>query len=131
MFHLNDIKAAHSKVKSGADFPAYVQELKQMGVHAYSTYVSDGHTEFVAANDTQLTSPAKYPAMRIAVESNAAQLKHFLQQHQQGKTDYPGFCRQAAETGVEKWIVDIPALTCTYYDTHGHAMLEEKIPRAL
>lgn len=27
MFTLDQIKAAHNKVKSGADFPAYIQDL--------------------------------------------------------------------------------------------------------
>jgi uncharacterized protein YbcV (DUF1398 family) len=34
--------------------------------------------------------------------------------HQQGKTDFPTFCKHAAETGVEKWRVDISQMTCTY-----------------
>jgi hypothetical protein len=29
------IKAAHSKVKSGADFPAYIKESKALGVTQY------------------------------------------------------------------------------------------------
>ena len=32
MFTLEQIKLAHSKVKSGADFPAYIKELKALGV---------------------------------------------------------------------------------------------------
>ena len=32
MFTVEQIKAAHSKVKSGADFPAYIQEIKALGL---------------------------------------------------------------------------------------------------
>jgi hypothetical protein len=32
MFTLEQIQQAHKKVKSGADFPAYAQELTNMGV---------------------------------------------------------------------------------------------------
>ncbi len=45
MFILDQIEAAHSKVKSGADFPEYIKELKQFGVTSYETFVSDGHTD--------------------------------------------------------------------------------------
>jgi uncharacterized protein YbcV (DUF1398 family) len=31
MFTLEQIKQAHSKVKSGADFPKYIQEIKILG----------------------------------------------------------------------------------------------------
>jgi hypothetical protein len=32
MFAVEQIKTAHSKVKSGADFPAYIQDIKKLGV---------------------------------------------------------------------------------------------------
>ncbi len=43
MFTLEQIKSAHSKVKSGADFPNYIQDLINLGIKSYHTYVSDGH----------------------------------------------------------------------------------------
>lgn len=43
---LDQIKTAHARVKSGADFPAYVQELKSMGMSWYDLYVSDGHAVY-------------------------------------------------------------------------------------
>ena len=33
MFTLDQIKEAHAKVKSGADFPGYVQELDKVRCH--------------------------------------------------------------------------------------------------
>jgi hypothetical protein len=44
MFTLEEIKLAHSKVKSGADFLAYIHELKSIGLLSYTQFVSDGHT---------------------------------------------------------------------------------------
>ena len=35
MFTVEQIKAAHSKVQSGADFPAYIREIKELGVTHY------------------------------------------------------------------------------------------------
>lgn len=32
MFTLEQIKAAHSNVRSSADFPAYIQAIKNLGV---------------------------------------------------------------------------------------------------
>ena len=39
MFTVEQIKEAHSKVKSGADFPQYIQEIKILGVTAFETWV--------------------------------------------------------------------------------------------
>jgi uncharacterized protein YbcV (DUF1398 family) len=128
MFTINQIKEAHSKVKSGADFPAYVQDIKQLGVTHYETFVSDGHTEYHGANDYKALSPAAYETLAIADVSDATQFKVELMAHQQGKSDYPTFCRVAASRGVEKWVVSILKMTCTYYDKSGEAMLVEDIP---
>ena len=70
MFQLTDIKAAHSKVKSGADFPAYIQDLIKLGVTGYDTYVSDGHAVYCGENDFQITAEAKYPVLAVADSSN-------------------------------------------------------------
>lgn len=40
MFTIEQIQQAHSKVKSGADLPAYIRGLKQMGVLHYETFVT-------------------------------------------------------------------------------------------
>ena len=51
MFTLQAIKDAHSKVKSGADFPTYIQELKVLGITKYDTYVRDGHAVYFGNED--------------------------------------------------------------------------------
>ncbi|WP_294820530.1 DUF1398 family protein [uncultured Flavobacterium sp.] len=128
MFTIEQIIEAHSKVKSGADFPRYVQELISLGVSSYNTFVHDSHAEYSGKNGFYITSPAKYATLEVAGISNKTQFGTALKAHQQGKTDYPAFCRHAAGAGVEKWIVDTDTMTCTYYDKAGNMMLSEKIP---
>lgn len=128
MFELTAIKEAHAKVKSGADFPNYIQELIQLGVKKYHTFVKDGHTIFIGDNDYQIKSKRKYAVLRIANISDKERFKHYLKNHQRGQTDFPTFCQQSAETGVEKWTVDMSQMTCTYYDKLNNTMLEEQIP---
>lgn len=128
MFQLKEIKEAHLKVKSGADFPVYVQDLIQLGVKKYDTYVSDGHSIFFGDESYQVRSESKYAKMHIANISDKERFKHYLKSHQRGQTDYPAFCDHAAETGVEKWTVDMDQMTCTYYDKANNKMLEEQIP---
>jgi uncharacterized protein YbcV (DUF1398 family) len=130
MFTIEDIKTAHSKVKSGADFPKYIQEIAQLGVMAYSTFVADGHSIFCGENDEMAQSPAKYDALAIAESGNKQLLVQALEIHQAGETDYMTFCRQASNAGVEKWVVDITKMTCTYYDIPGNVLIVESIPQA-
>jgi len=41
MFTVEQIEKAHANVKTGADFPWYIQEIKEMGVIAFETWVTD------------------------------------------------------------------------------------------
>lgn len=128
MFTLDQIKTAHSKVKSGTDFPRYIQDLIVLGVEAYSTYVTDGHSEYFGSDGRNLKSDAKYSVLKISEISNSETFINRLKLHQQGQTDYMTFCNDCANSGVEMWMVDTKELTCTYYDISGKKMWEEKIP---
>ena len=59
MFTLEQIAQTHAKIKTGADFPRYVQDLKALGMAHYDFYVSDGHSEYVATTGERLNAPAK------------------------------------------------------------------------
>lgn len=128
MFTLEDIKAAHSKVKSGSDFPKYVHDLLALGVVEYTIYVSDGHAEYLGEDDYSLIAKGEYPTLFVALEINRDKFMCYLKAHQQGETNYLTFCKHAAETGVEKWTLDVLAKTCTYFDRSGNFVLVERIP---
>ena len=128
MFTLEQIRLAHSKVKSGADFPSYAREIKELGVYSYVSFVTDGHTDYFGKKGYQTSSQARYEQLAIADRSNIEEFIKELKDHQQGGTDYITFCRLSAKMGVEKWVVDITKMTCTYYDKSGGSMLIEDIP---
>lgn len=129
MFTIEQIKAAHSKVKSGADFPAYIQSLKKLGITQYKTFVEDGHTDYYGADNYKAISPAKYNKLQVAEKCNEEQFKADLKAHQQGKTDYATFCNDCAKSGITKWTVNIDKMTCTYYDNSENEILLESIPQ--
>ncbi|MBE7170813.1 MAG: DUF1398 domain-containing protein [Williamsia sp.] len=129
MITLEQIKAAHAKVKSGADFPAYIQDIKRIGVTHYETFVSDGHAVYHAADGRNIASTPQYDPIEIAATCNPGQFQTDLLAHQQGKTDYLRFCNDCARSGVEKWIVRIDEMTCAYYDKAGKLVLVERIPQ--
>jgi uncharacterized protein YbcV (DUF1398 family) len=130
MFTLEQIKTTHSKVKSGADFPKYVEDLIDLGIEAYSTYVADGHSEYFGENDYNLKSEIKYSILNIADKADSESFINCLKGHQKGETDYMTFCNDCSKAGVEMWMVDTKEKTCTYYDRFGNKLLEEKIPTA-
>ena len=129
MFTIQQIKAAHSKVKSGADFPAYIQEIKKMGVKSYEAFVENGNTDYYGDHEHKVSSGVQYGVLTIAEISDPEHFKADLKAHQQGKTDYSTFCADCARSGIEKWIVRMDNLTCTYYDRSGNEILTENIPQ--
>ena len=129
MFTVEQIKTAHSKVKSGADFPSYIKEIKKLGVTHYEAYVTDGHIDYHGANNYTAKVPEKYEPLTIADVAKVQQFKTELIAHQQGKTDYLTFIKMCAETGIEKWEICMDKMTCTYYDKAGNDILVEQIPQ--
>lgn len=129
MFTVEQIKTAHSKVKSGADFPSYIKEIKLLGVTHYEAYVTDGHIDYHGANNYIVKVPEKYEPLTIADVAKVQQFKTELIAHQQGKTDYLTFIKMCAETGIEKWEICMTKMTCTYYDKAGNDILVEQIPQ--
>lgn len=128
MFTLQQIHDAHAKVKSGADFPQYMQDIIDLGVISFETFVSDNHTDYKGKNDFSISSEGFTETLNIADDCNAQQFKSDLKSHQQGQTDYPTFLNDCAKSGIEKWAVLMDQMTCTYFDKKGEAILVEKIP---
>lgn len=128
MFTLQQIQEAQSKITGGKYFPKYIQDLKQIGLTGFTTWVKDSHSDYLGKDNFQLSSSRIYADLIISSNSNPEQFKHYLKIHQQGETDYIQFCQHCAETGIEKWVVSIEKMTCTYFDLSGKEILAEQIP---
>ena len=105
-----------------------MQNLIELGLVGYHYFVSDGHTQYFGKGNFNIQSEAKYAELVIAEESNKEKFLHYLKIHQAGQTDYLTFCQHSAETGIEKWTVDMAEMTCTYYDKKENKILIEVIP---
>jgi uncharacterized protein YbcV (DUF1398 family) len=128
MFTLEQIKQAHDKVQTGADFAIYIQNLIDLGVEGYDTIVSDGRVAYFGSKNYSVSTDKKYDKIKIAANANKERFIEFLVMHQDGQTDYFTFCQQAAQSGIASWRIAIIEMTCTYFDASGNAIVIEKIP---
>lgn len=126
---MDQIHDAFKKVSSGADFPQLVQDLKSIGVTHYDKYVADGRTIYYGTNNYTVDGDTKYTSLIVNANSSAEKLKHSISIHQQGQTDYPTFCMQAADAGVYKWTTHMIEMTVTYLDEQGTTLTVEPIPQ--
>lgn len=129
MVSIEDILAADSKIKTGADFPQFIKEIKDMGIVRNDVYVANGLSIYFDDEDNALQSshPA-YTELVVNDEPSSEKIARVLANHKVGETDYLTFCKQAADAGVEKWVVDLELMTCTYLDAEGNELLKENIP---
>ena len=130
MFTLQQVTAAHAKLKSGAYFRAFVQEINQLCLLRYDFQVKIGQTEYHGANGLQISGNAIYPEKTISIQASSIAVRQIIAETQQGKSDFLTFCQQVADAGVNKWVVDTQAMMCTYYDLAGHSMVAEPIPES-
>lgn len=129
MFTIAEIKTAESKIKTGADFPQFIKEIKDLGVTRNDVYISNGLSIYFNNEDQAVqASPDEYPVLVINDEPSVNKLKHALEVHQRAETNYLTFCKQAADAGVEKWVIDVANMTCTYLDSEQNELIKEKIP---
>lgn len=130
MFTIEQIQSAEAKVKSGADFPNFIQEIKLMGVVRNDVFVINGMSVYYGEGDHTVQGAPSYEDLIIEETSSVEELKEALKVHQNGATDYMTFCRQVAVAGVEKWVTDLNEMTVTYLDSAGNEMVVEHIPEA-
>ena len=128
MFTVEQLKRAHSKMKSAEDFSNYIDEIKEIGVVQFVTWVLDGHTVYYGLNNFQTSSKSQYEALTIISNVNKNKFTHYLELHQQGTTGFFAFCNHCAETGIEKWTVNLYTMTCTYFDKYDNEILVEILP---
>lgn len=128
MFTLQQIQDAHSNVESGKGFPQLAKTIRQLGVKSLETFVEDGSTNYLGNDDYKVSAPQQYAPLLIYGIANPEKFLSDLRNHQQGGTDFFQFCKDCADSGIYKWIVDIDAKTCTYYTEDGTIVFEEQIP---
>lgn len=129
MFTVQQIKSVHATVKTGADFPRYVREIKALGLVKYEFMVEDGRTVYFGEHKYRVEAPPIYPAKPINTISSTEQLARLIREHQAGKSSFPEFCQLVAGVGVHHWEVNAVTMMCNYYDVDGNKMLGEPIPQ--
>jgi len=127
-FTEENVRVIYSRPRTGADFPALIRELKSVGVVSYDHLIETGANIFHGGNGQALTLPRVGPAFPVSRQPNVESLKKIISEHQRGLSDYPTLCRLVGEVGVEKWVCDLLAMTCSYFDKSGSKMHVELIP---
>ncbi len=109
MFTLEQIKDIHDRLGTMERFWDYVRALRAIGVVEYHSYLSDGRSEYVAADGRTVVSPAVHEELAINDVSDRDQVVEHLARHERGETSYLEMSRGLADSGVAQWTVDTSA----------------------
>jgi uncharacterized protein YbcV (DUF1398 family) len=127
VFTIEQINDLHDRLGTMETFAEYVRALKSVGVERFDSYVVDGHSEFFGTDGHTVMSPETHETISVADTSNREAFLEHLNLHSQHKTSYVEMSQGLAESGIEKWTVDMNRMTMTYYDKTGNALLIESI----
>jgi putative acetyltransferase len=127
LFTIEQLDEIHDRLGTMESLADYVRALREVGVDRYESWIGDGHSEYFAADGRSVMSPAAHEVLPIADVGDPAAVVEHLRRHEVGETGYVEMSRSLAASGVEKWAVDTSAMTLTYLDRRGRALLVEEI----
>lgn len=128
MFTLETINRGHEQF-TGPDFPKLIAYFKELGMVENSADLQNGKVTYRSDQEQVLEKSGYQVQTPVADWTNSEAFRTRLASHQAGQTDFPTFCEDSAQAGIAGWKTDLVAMTCTYYDGKGQAVLVEAIPK--
>ena len=111
-------------------YPQTFQALKEAGVETYTVrWGEDYYAEYIGSFGvwTHHGLQGWTPLLTAPVFSEN-DLKASLIKHQQGKSDYVSFLKEASAAGVTHYRVEMDKRTVSYYDREERHSYVEKVP---
>jgi uncharacterized protein YbcV (DUF1398 family) len=127
VFTIEQIEDLHDRLGSADTLPDYVQSLAALGVLSYSSFVCNGHSEYLGTDGQRVVSGAAHDLLAIAHESDRDKFLDHLGRQERSETSYVEMSSGLAESGVEGWTVDTHSMTMTVYDRSGNVLLVRQI----
>ena len=127
MFTLEEIDEWHERLGSAETLAEFVQALAALGVDSCDSFVRDRQSDYWGTGRHRVTSPAVHDVLAVAQTSDRDAFLGHLRRHERGETSYIEMSKGMAASGIERWSVDTRAMTMTFYDGSGEALLVEQI----
>lgn len=127
MFTLEQVDDIHDRLGSASTLVAYLDALRGIGVTTSDSYLTDGHTTYYGDGGHRISTAPAHEVFPVAATGDKKALVEHLRLHEEQLISYVEMSRALADAGVEKWTFDTRALTITYYDRAGLALLSEQV----
>lgn len=124
---LDQIQKIHDELGHKNTVGSYLRALNSIGVTNYSSYISDGHSEYYCTDGELLVSDAVHEVFAVADKADKKQFLVIKDSAEQGKIGYIEMSKGFAESGIERWLFDTKALTISYLDKAGNTIHKESV----
>jgi len=114
--------------KKATSYPDLVKQLIETGIESYTVDVSSTSILYRLAGGQTVLHPGTIEARTIAPNFDESKTIRAIRNNQEGKTDYPGFMTEIANSGVRFYEATLigPDKRVTYIGIGGS--YEEAIP---
>lgn len=127
VFSMRSIQEAHA-LYTGPDFPKLIKAFKAMEMTTNVFNLETGVVTYMSRSGETLESKGIKVTFDIGEVGNYNEALHALQRNQSGESDFDTFCTEIAMAGIYKWVSDLEAMTCAYYDKTEAIIIIEAIP---
>ncbi len=125
-FSLEDIARVHQGVISRT-VRDYLRKLHDLGVVAYTSHLSDGHSDYFDHDGAMLSSAAVHEQYDVSDRVDPEAARRAIDAHGRGETDYFTFSRELAAAGIGSWIMNPVDMTCTFCSKAGQRLLVDDV----
>ncbi len=126
-FSLVSIQEAH-KLYTGPDFPKLIKAFKSMDMITNIFDLETGKVTYVSRSGDTLVSTGIKMKFDTREAGKYEEAIIALQRNQRGESDFYSFCNEVAKAGIYKWVSDLDAMTCSYFDRMEQVVIIENIP---
>lgn len=126
-FSLTSIQEAH-KLYTGPDFPKLIKAFKSMEMITNIFDLETGIVTYINRSGDILESTGIKVEFDICETGKYEEAIFALQRNQRGESDFYSFCNEVAKAGIYKWVSDLDAMTCSYFDKMEQVIIIENIP---
>ncbi|AFJ47199.1 DUF1398 domain-containing protein [Shimwellia blattae] len=115
------------QVRSNADFPSFITELRRNDISYYIYFVATGNVKIVTTSDTYMSVKTHRGLIKINQAACSRLVRIVSRRHFSGKTTYDQYCKELAKAGVFKWVVDVNEQMRHYWSKDNQLLHSEQI----
>ena len=113
------------QVRCESDFLQFLTKIKQNDISYYIYFVATGNVQIVTTADTYLSLKSERRLIKVTQHASESLTRIAARRHFSGVTLFDQYCRELANAGVFKWVVDVDEVNRRYWSKDNRLLHSE------